>query len=163
MLSLPNSCPYFYLRNELNGRIVNVILQSYSYDRVLAELARCLALFPNLHTLQVFGLGMRRQEITYKVFKGLTFPQIRTLVVPSSGYHILAACPNVKNVTCIGMCFEKFWETLFAHCPNVVSLGTFAGTDCTTVLNGGSTFIPKFTFNLLTYHPFSRRTATPKP
>ena len=121
----------------MNGRIVNVILQSYSYDTVLAELARCLALFPNLHTLQV--LGMRRQEITYKVLKGLTFPQIRTLVVPLTGYHILAACPNVKDVVCIGMCFEKFWETLFAHCPNVVSLGTFGGTDCTKVINGGST------------------------
>jgi hypothetical protein len=144
----------------MNGRVVNVILQSYCYDRVLAELARCLALFPNLHTLQVLGL---REEITYRVFKGLTFPQIRTLVVPSPGHYILAACPNVKDVTCIGGCPEAFWRTLFAHCPNVVSLGDFGRTDCAEVINGGSTFILKLILYLLTYHPFSRRTATPKP
>ena len=147
----------------MNGRVVNVDLQSYCYDTVLAELARCLALFPNLHTLQVLGFGMYKGEITYKVFKGLTFPQIRTLVVRSTGYHILAACPNAKDVTCLGGCPEAFWKNLFAHCPNVVSLGTLGDTDCAQVINGGSTFIPKFILYLLTYHPFSHRTATPKP
>ena len=147
----------------MNGRVVNVILQSYCYDTVIAELARCLALFPNLHTLQVLGLGMRRGEITYKVFRGLKFPQIRTLVVPSPGYYMLPSFPNVKDVTCIGGCPEVFWETLFAHCPNVVSLGTFESADCTNVINGGPTFIPRHILYSLTYHPFSRRTAAPKP
>ena len=88
----------------MNGRVVNVILQGYCYDTVLAELARCLALFPNLHTLQVLGLGMRMGEITYKVFRGLKSSQIRTLVVPSPGYYILPAFPNVKDVTFIDGC-----------------------------------------------------------
>ena len=147
----------------MNGRVVNVILQGYCYDTVLAELARCLALFPNLHTLQVLGLGMCMGEITYKVFRGLNFSQIRTLVVPSPRYYILPAFPDVKDVTCIDGCPEVFWETFFAHCPDVVSLGAFEDADYTKVINGGPTFIPRLILYSLIYHPFSCRTAAPKP
>lgn len=94
---------------------------------------------------------MHRAEITYKVFRGLKFPQILTLVVPSTGHYILPAFPNVKAVTCIGACPEVFWGTLFAHCPNVVSLGTFEGTDCTKVIKVVAERLPnleKITFDI---------------
>ncbi|EDR08204.1 uncharacterized protein LACBIDRAFT_297615 [Laccaria bicolor S238N-H82] len=133
-------------------QVVNVNLQTFCYDTVLAELARCLTLFPNLRTLQLLGLAMREgMIITHKVFKGLTFPQIRILVVPSAGYRVLRACPNVKDVTCIGGCLPEFWKTLFAHCPNVVSLGTPGGTDCAQVINVIAQQLPnleKITFDM---------------
>ncbi|KAF8972528.1 hypothetical protein BDZ97DRAFT_1913028 [Flammula alnicola] len=68
--------------------ILNVVVVSHSVGTVLPELARCMALFPNLHTVQLCVL----LESSYRVrntFTGYNYPQIRHLCISSEASIIL--------------------------------------------------------------------------
>jgi hypothetical protein len=111
----------FYFLNALTlaFRIVNVIITDFSLDSVLTELARCLLLFPNLHTLQLLGDSWRMMRFSSRVFHGKIFPSVRTLVFSYRAYHVVACCPDVKQVTVVGNLNPDFLtasEVIFTQC-----------------------------------------------
>ena len=77
--------------------------EKYSFTTVLAELARCLSLFQNLHTVQIdgdsnSGSGSRRREIFEQTFKKYTYPQIRNVFVTDFSAIFIASCPQARRV-----------------------------------------------------------------
>ena len=79
------------------------INEKYSFTTVLAELARCLSLFQNLHTVQIdgdsnSGSGSRRREIFEQTFKKYTYPQIRNVFVTDFSAIFIASCPQARRV-----------------------------------------------------------------
>ncbi|KAF8972519.1 hypothetical protein BDZ97DRAFT_1781415 [Flammula alnicola] len=72
---------------------VNVLVVEYSVETVLQELARCIAQFPNLHTVQLnFAFNVTALKLT-KTFTPYKYPQIRNVSI------ILPSCPGVRRVT----------------------------------------------------------------
>lgn len=63
----------------------------------MVELVRCLALFPNLHTIQILGCDGPEEDIR-NAFFGKQFPSVRTVVIPAHAHHVLLACPNARHV-----------------------------------------------------------------
>jgi len=61
---------------------------------------RCLAVLPNLHTLEVISMGNHYTEPLRKALHGIKLPQIRTLILPSMAHCLLRHCPNVDDLTC---------------------------------------------------------------
>src|SRR5688572_9171761 len=70
----------------------------YSMRNLLPELARCLALMPNLKTpsLQYHGNGDRYSAIG--AFAGYSYPSIRTVVTSDYGQFLLRACPEIRHL-----------------------------------------------------------------
>jgi hypothetical protein len=82
---------------------VTVSLTRYDKENVLPALASCLGALPNLHTLQIPLI--KDPLITHDIaraFADKSFPQIRRVLTPCRGRHILRACPNVEEVICTG-------------------------------------------------------------
>lgn len=67
---------------------------------ILETFARCLAILPNLHTLEVISMGTNCSEPLRKALEGVKLLQIRTLVLPSMAHYLLRHCPNVDDLTC---------------------------------------------------------------
>ncbi|KAF8907644.1 hypothetical protein CPB84DRAFT_1768428 [Gymnopilus junonius] len=81
--------------------VVNVHVRDYSVVPVVEELARCIAIFPNLHSVKLqisFNPAERpfgyRSEVS-KIFSSRSYPQIRSIFVSKSAYGLLASCPEV--------------------------------------------------------------------
>ncbi|KAF8633193.1 hypothetical protein AX15_001490 [Amanita polypyramis BW_CC] len=92
---------------EIPHRIVNVLITPSSVDTVLAELAPCLALMPNLCTVQLlvpFHLirfpGRRSlvdvSNLLETAFSGYRFPSVRRIVLPFSAQPILGCFPEAR-------------------------------------------------------------------
>ena len=89
-------------------RIVNVIITSYCVDRVLREFARCLALMPNLQTVQIMEMLDRKQTGRYpctsetthfkREFETYTFPSVRKVILPLRAHGLFACFPNARFV-----------------------------------------------------------------
>ncbi|RDB24582.1 hypothetical protein Hypma_008276 [Hypsizygus marmoreus] len=77
-------------------KIVNVILTTFSCETVVPELVRCLALFPNLHTVQFLGTSGPSRALD--AFKGHTYPTVRTLVLPAFLSAIVRSFPRVTRI-----------------------------------------------------------------
>jgi hypothetical protein len=86
---------------------LDVFIGGYSIETVLAELARCLSLFPNLHTVQIDVTRFRRRsqrrlgfagEIFEQIFKKYSYPQIRNVFITSSSVSFVASCPQARRV-----------------------------------------------------------------
>ncbi|KAF9466943.1 hypothetical protein BDZ94DRAFT_1319107 [Collybia nuda] len=69
------------------AQIVNVFITNHSSKNVMIELARCLALFPNLHTIQILGQD-GPEPVIRKAFFGMQFSSVRTVVIPMHARHI---------------------------------------------------------------------------
>ena len=67
---------------------------------MVEELARCLALFPNLHTLQILGRIEGQTHAKFKAFfSKITLPGVRTLVVSTpAAVPVIASCPGVTRL-----------------------------------------------------------------
>jgi hypothetical protein len=85
---------------------LDIFISEYSLETVLAELARCLRQFPNLHTVQIdvddhvvgsFRRG-RSWEIFEQTFKNYSYPQIRNVFVMFYSVPIIASCPQAQHV-----------------------------------------------------------------
>ena len=74
---------------------------------VIESFARCLAVLPNLHTLEVVSMGTRHSEPFRKALEGVELPQIRMLVLPSMAHCLLRHCPNVDDLTCTPFCPDQ--------------------------------------------------------
>ena len=82
---------------------IDIFIGEYSFKTVLAELARCLSLFQNLHTVQIdvesdSESASRRLEIFKQTFKKYTYPQIRNVFVTGFSIFFIASCPRARRV-----------------------------------------------------------------
>ncbi|KIM36193.1 hypothetical protein M413DRAFT_31946 [Hebeloma cylindrosporum] len=109
---------------------MNVLVTDYSIDTVLVELARCMALFPNLHTLQVnFRLGGMRLS-NPNPFKDYQYPTIKRAYVCPISTIVLSACPGVRIVSPMTWHESSWWSrsiftTALRYCPALEVLGPF--------------------------------------
>ncbi|KAF9644288.1 hypothetical protein BDM02DRAFT_998054 [Thelephora ganbajun] len=81
-------------------KIMTVDLACDGTEAILEIFARCLAVLPNLHTLEVISMGTHYSEPLREALKGVKLPQIRTLILPSMAHYLLRHCPNVDDLTC---------------------------------------------------------------
>ena len=63
----------------------------------LQHFAKCLKLFPNLHTLEIWGDKVVTASFE-KALKGVNLPQIKTLILSTDAHPILRHCRNVEDV-----------------------------------------------------------------
>ena len=112
---------------------LDIFFGQYSAKTVLAELARCLSLLPNLHTVQMdvtFDSKRSLLKIFEQTFKGYSYPQIRNVFVMSESYSFIASCPQARRV---GFTSMQQWsmtrscvDTIIKNCPHLEVLEDFA-------------------------------------
>ena len=101
--------------------IVNVLITSHSIDRVLCELARCMALMENLHTVQIvfhhhwIHIPGRSGETTISklledAFAGYRFPSVRRVVFSPWESVLLPCFPEVRRVYMTFFSEPSAWE-----------------------------------------------------
>ncbi|KAF8968405.1 hypothetical protein BDZ97DRAFT_1916239 [Flammula alnicola] len=107
-------------------KIVNVEVKDYSPRGVLAELARCLALFSNLHTVKLkLADGSETNRGASDAFRQHLYPQIRFLIISQQGLSLLKSCPGVRVVRPLAMNSwmpQAFLDTMVEHCHCVEKL-----------------------------------------
>lgn len=114
--------------NTMNSYL-DVFIGDYSCNAVLTELARCMSLFPNLHTIQIDApYGSRRSwgKTFDRSFKGYSYPQIRNVFVMFSSQSLLASCPEARHVgsqQCL--LFKTCIQLLIDNCPHLEVLESF--------------------------------------
>ncbi|KDR79844.1 hypothetical protein GALMADRAFT_136435 [Galerina marginata CBS 339.88] len=84
-------------------KLLNVEITDYSTRRILTELARCIALFPNLRLVKLrISLPSRRADnqaaLKGKAFSRYSYPQIHQVIVSRSAFAFLLSCPSVRSV-----------------------------------------------------------------
>ncbi|KAK2465562.1 hypothetical protein APHAL10511_002454 [Amanita phalloides] len=92
-------------------KTVNVTITGYSDIRVLRELARCLALMPNLQTIQIvdmldFACSWRSKNdprtsveaIFERAFKLCSFPSVQQVILPVRARMLFKCFPNAHRV-----------------------------------------------------------------
>ena len=111
---------------------LDIFIGGYSVETVVAELTRCLSLFPNLHTLQIDAVSSpRRQslmrEIFEQTFQKHSYPQIHNVFVMFFSVSFAASCPQAR---CIG--FTRYYtnyrsclQTIKGNCPHLEVLENF--------------------------------------
>ncbi|KAJ7666835.1 hypothetical protein DFH06DRAFT_1470006 [Mycena polygramma] len=109
-------------------RIVSVSFSSYHIDKVAPLFAQCLASLPNLDTLHILHLQSKDQETITAAFDKIELPSMRVIILPSHAYSILAACPNVRDVSCNEETGSKLFKTLIKRCPRVERIQGFGLT-----------------------------------
>ena len=102
---------------------LDIFIGEYSIETVLAELARCLGLFSNLHTVQIdVSTDFRRRrslgEIFEQTFKKYTYPQIRNVFVMSFSVSFVASCPHARRVGFTRNCSmsRSCFQTILRNC-----------------------------------------------
>jgi hypothetical protein len=104
-------------------RIVTVSLTRYKTSTVLPAFAECLAVLPNLHTIQVVHAHSQMTTAIKTAFEGHIFPSVRTIIVPSCAHEILRRCPGVEDLTCNEDDGSKLIGALaWAKCGNLKTL-----------------------------------------
>ncbi|KDR77323.1 hypothetical protein GALMADRAFT_139316 [Galerina marginata CBS 339.88] len=81
--------------------VINVDVRDYSGNTVLAELARCMGEFPNLHTVKIQVLHGPKSESRWSpkdVFNKYSYPQIISVIIPRRLFSLLRSCPRVRTV-----------------------------------------------------------------
>ncbi|KAJ3507704.1 hypothetical protein NLJ89_g6159 [Agrocybe chaxingu] len=78
--------------------VLNVTILEYAVKTIVPELARCIALFPNLHTIQLnFKIKKNRLSLL-DVFKEYTYPQIRHACLSESAVAILPSLTGIRRL-----------------------------------------------------------------
>ena len=86
---------------------LDVFIADYSFDTVIAQLARCLRLFSNLHTVQIKVASDSKRslhKIFARTFKNYSYPQIRDVSVMVLSQSFISSCPEARHVN-----FIKQW------------------------------------------------------
>jgi len=81
--------------------VVNVMLGDCSVKNVVGELARCLAIFPNLHTLKLNHVKVAVAlcpTIYFGFGRFKPFPQIRSIAVPTHCNSLLEYFPGARRI-----------------------------------------------------------------
>ncbi|KAF9482372.1 hypothetical protein BDN70DRAFT_919157 [Pholiota conissans] len=81
--------------------VLDIYVTDYSAKTIVPELARCMSLMPNLHTIQIYlewkGIfGFDYAQLIPCGFHRYVYPQIRTACVSMNAFPILSRAPNVK-------------------------------------------------------------------
>jgi len=108
----------------------------YSVNTVLAELARCIALFPNLHTVQLgfrFNSWFNSYRSKVRVdnpFTTYQYPSIKNVYICPMSVMILRACPEARIVAPLKWHESSWWprsifDVALRHCPALEVLGPF--------------------------------------
>jgi hypothetical protein len=101
---------------------IDILIGEYSLETVLVELARCLTLFSNLHTVQIDIVSSPRgRTIFERTFKKYSYPQIRNASVMSSSQPFLVSCPQAR---CVGstqnnLMPASYLQTIMENCPHL--------------------------------------------
>ncbi|KDR79842.1 hypothetical protein GALMADRAFT_136434 [Galerina marginata CBS 339.88] len=110
-------------------KILNAEVEDYSTPTVLTELARCIALFPNLHLVRLEILSSTRTldnltTLVSKSFAPYSYPQIDHVVVDSeSALSFLRSCPSVRSVNLMNLKLSgEFGKHLKGICPQLENL-----------------------------------------
>ncbi|KDR79821.1 hypothetical protein GALMADRAFT_153580 [Galerina marginata CBS 339.88] len=82
-------------------KLLNVDLRDYSTPTVLAELARCIALFPNLRLVKLNVSSSKRKTdkldtAVGKAFSSYLYPQVDQAFVSKSAIAFLRCCPSLR-------------------------------------------------------------------
>jgi len=77
---------------------MNINLTRYSTDTVLPAMVRAIKVLPNLQTLHITNVTNDMSTSIKTFFEGNTFPQIRTVILPSEAHHVLRCCTEVRKV-----------------------------------------------------------------
>ncbi|KAF9482369.1 hypothetical protein BDN70DRAFT_436274 [Pholiota conissans] len=86
------------------AQVVNVLdiyITDYSAETVIPELARCMSLMPNLHTVYIdfafFGaIGFHQSSIIIDSFAPYKYPQIKNANVSLNAFFFISRCPDLK-------------------------------------------------------------------
>ncbi|CAA7269121.1 unnamed protein product [Cyclocybe aegerita] len=81
-------------------RSYTVIISRYSPFTVLPAFVQTIEALPNCHTLQILRAHHKMSTMFKGAFEGRSFPQIRTVVLPSQAHHVLRCCPEARRVIC---------------------------------------------------------------
>ena len=127
-VSLNKSC---FSSSLLGSSYLDIFIGEYSFKTVLAELARCLSLFPNLHTVQIDLVSSFRRrrslEIFEQTFKDYSYPQIRNVFVMFNSASFIASCPQARRVgsTQTYALSRLCLQTIRSNCPHLEVLENF--------------------------------------
>jgi hypothetical protein len=117
---------------HLGTSCLDIFSGEYSFETVLAELARCLSLFKNLHTVQIDVVTSRRRPLSYgeifeQTFKNYSYPQIRNVFVMFFSVSFVASCPQARRVgfTRHYPMTKSCLQTILGKCPHLEVLEGF--------------------------------------
>ncbi|KAG9318005.1 hypothetical protein JVU11DRAFT_66 [Chiua virens] len=79
---------------------ISVCFTRYQSAEIIPAFAACLAMLPNLTTIQVMHAHSKMTTSIKNGFEGKRFPLVRRILLPSSAHGIIKCCPNVEEVTC---------------------------------------------------------------
>ncbi|KAJ7044968.1 hypothetical protein C8F04DRAFT_1249414 [Mycena alexandri] len=114
--------------NMAIARHVRVVSVSLSWHKIAVAaplFAQCLEALPNLDTLHILYLKSKWQGTINTAFEDKELPGVRTIILPSGAHGILAACPNVRDVSCNEESGAKLFDTLIGCCPEVERIQGF--------------------------------------
>ncbi|KAJ7667396.1 hypothetical protein B0H17DRAFT_1210199 [Mycena rosella] len=106
-------------------RVVSVSLSWHRIDVVMPLFAQCLESLLNLDTLHILHLKSKSEKTVTAAFEDVELPGLRTIILPSYAHGILAACPNVRDVSCNEETGAILFKTLIDCCPNVERIQGF--------------------------------------
>lgn len=113
---------------------LDIFIGQYSIKTVLAELARCLSLFSNLHTVQIdvvssFRRGAYFGEFFEQTFKKHSYPQIRNVFVTYFSVSFVASCPQARRIgfTRHSSMPSSCLRTIMSNCPRLEVLEGLGG------------------------------------
>ena len=104
---------------------LDIFIGEYSAKTVLPELARCLSLFQNLHTVQIDVDFISRRsplmEIFEQTFKKYSYPQIRNVFIMPLSSSFVASCPQVRRAGFTRNCSMLFplLKIILHNCPHL--------------------------------------------
>ncbi|KAF8811083.1 hypothetical protein BYT27DRAFT_7185056, partial [Phlegmacium glaucopus] len=123
------------IRNPQLAQYVNyvdIFIGKHSFKMVVAELARCLSLFSNLHTIQIDVTSFSKRRVFERTFKKYSYPQIRNVFLMYSSESLLASCPKARRIGfTLGWTIPgSFLYRMVDNCPRFEVLEDFSGFMC---------------------------------
>ena len=136
--ALPSILSLFYFHFYLFLIIIIIIINSYinifisehAIEFVIAKLAHCMSLFPNLHTVQIeASRQLLHSSMMERIFEGnfggWSYPPICEIFIPSPCGVLVSSCPHVQHVGVTPCVSTSKWRWPFLLCcrPHLEYLG----------------------------------------
>jgi hypothetical protein len=127
---------------SLVNSYIDVFVGDFSAKTVLAELARCLSLFENLHTVQIESTHVESScrptlaKLFRQTFEKFSYPQIRNVFIMYPTLSLVASCPQARLVGFTRNCSwpDSVLLGILGNCPHLEELehtGDLSWTDYT--------------------------------
>ncbi|KDR79820.1 hypothetical protein GALMADRAFT_1165011 [Galerina marginata CBS 339.88] len=115
-------------------KFLNVEVRDYSIPTVLAELARCMTLFPNLHSvkLDISSSKPMAVKLVGEAFSSYLYPQVHLALVSGWGIRFLRRCPSLRLANFVGHGIRESTDyalagQLMGACPRLENLKVSIG------------------------------------